>query len=383
MKLFLNNRNLLRYLFILTAVIIAIGSLIISHYYVHKLSQEERNKIKIWAEATKELATSDERTNMNLIVLILESNTTIPVIWYDEKENFYASSNIDLPEENTQKFLRNKANSFKKKNEPIEIEIDNLKQYVYYDDSHTLKLLQLYPYIQIAVLAIFIIIAFFALFSTMKMEQDRVWIGLSKETAHQLGTPISSLLAWVEYLKLKRTDPAILSDMEKDIARLQIITDRFSKIGSSPALVTCNLSEIVEQSITYLSKRISKRIEFELNIPETPVYANISENLFSWVIENLTKNAVDAMGGQGKITYTISTRNSIAYLDIEDTGKGISKSRFKTIFSPGYTTKSRGWGLGLSLTKRIIESYHKGRIYVKYSELNKGTVFRIELNHIG
>lgn len=382
MKLFENNKLLFRYLFIAIAIVIAIGSLIVSHFLVEDLSKEERNKIKIWAEATKEAANSSENTNMHLIVQILESNTTIPVILYDEKDNFYISTNIPLPETQEQDFLKSKAESFKKKNEPILIEIEDMKQYVYYDDSYTLKRLQLFPYIQLGVLAIFMIIAFIALFSAMRREQDRVWVGLSKETAHQLGTPISSLLAWIEYLKLKQTNQDILTDMEKDINRLQIITDRFSKIGSSPSLERKNIAEVMQQSVSYLEKRISRKVVFKINTPETDLYADISESLFSWVIENLTKNAVDAMGGQGNISYTISEKGQNIHIDIQDTGKGIPKSKFKTIFSPGYTTKSRGWGLGLSLTKRIIESYHKGKIYVKSSEINVGTTFRIELKKV-
>lgn len=380
MKLFDNNRLLLRYIFIAVAVVIAIGSLIISHYFVADLSKEERNKIKIWAEATKEAVRSEENTNMNLIIQILESNTTIPVILYDEKDDFFMSTNINLPDEgDIQLFLRKKSEDFKKKNEPIIIEIDDLKQYVYYDDSHTLKRLQLYPYIQLGVLGVFVLIAFLALTSTMKMEQDRVWVGLSKETAHQLGTPISSLLAWIELLRLKNTDSTILVDMEKDVSRLQVITERFSKIGSTPSFDKKDIRLVLQQSITYLERRISKQVVFETNFPDAPLYSLINEALFSWVIENLTKNAVDAMGGHGCIKYILQEKDNVIFIDIRDTGKGIPKSRFKTVFSPGFTTKSRGWGLGLSLTKRIVETYHKGRIYVKASEINVGTTFRIEL----
>ncbi len=384
MKLFENNRLLFRYIFVIMAIGIAIGSLVVSHYLVEDLSKEERNKIKIWAEATKEAIEGSESSNMHLVIQILESNTTIPVILYDEKDDIYTSTNIELPDDDEQQaFLKKKASSFGKKNEPILIEIsDDIRQYVFYDDSYTLKRLQLYPYIQLGVLGIFILISFLALFSTMKREQDRVWVGLSKETAHQLGTPISSLLAWIEYLRLKNTDEGTLNDMEKDIIRLQMITDRFSKIGSAPVLERKDVGEIVSQSIAYLEKRISKKVVFEINILTTPVYANLSEALFSWVLENLTKNAVDAMGGQGKISYTLTEKGQNLYLDIQDTGKGLPKSKFKTIFNPGYTTKSRGWGLGLSLTKRIIESYHSGKIYVKSSEQNVGTVFRIELNKV-
>ena len=379
MKLFENNKILFRYLFVVIALLIVVASLIVSHSLVENLSKEERNKIEIWAEATKEMASNAENMNMNLVAQILKSNTTIPVILYDKKENFYTSANIDLPEFDDQIFLKQRAESFKKRHEPIIIEAEGFDQYIYYDDSYTLKQLQLYPYVQLGVLFIFMITAFFALFTTMRMEQDRLWVGLSKETAHQLGTPISSLLAWLEYLKLKETDQSIVRDMEKDVDRLQMITDRFSKIGSVPALESQNMVDIIHRSIAYLEKRISKKVVFVVELSDKPLYAQVNEPLLSWVIENLTKNAVDAMGGQGQIIYRLSDKGKFVSLDIQDTGKGIPKSKFRTIFNPGYTTKSRGWALGLSLAKRIIESYHKGRIYVKMSEIGVGTTFCIEL----
>ncbi|MFQ9316067.1 conserved hypothetical protein [uncultured Dysgonomonas sp.] len=379
MKLFENNKILFRYLFVVIALLIVVASLIVSHFLVENLSKEERNKIEIWAEATKEMASNAENMNMNLVAQILKSNTTIPVILYDKKENFYTSANIDLPELDDQIFLKQRAESFKKRHEPIIIEAEGFDQYIYYDDSYTLKQLQLYPYVQLGVLFIFMITAFFALFTTMRMEQDRLWVGLSKETAHQLGTPISSLLAWLEYLKLKETDQSIVRDMEKDVDRLQMITDRFSKIGSVPALESQNMVDIIHRSIAYLEKRISKKVVFVVELSDKPLYAQVNEPLLSWVIENLTKNAVDAMGGQGQIIYRLFEKGKFVSLDIQDTGKGIPKSKFRTIFNPGYTTKSRGWGLGLSLAKRIIESYHKGRIYVKTSEIGVGTTFCIEL----
>lgn len=382
MKLFENNRILFRYVFIAVALLIALASLFVSHHLVKNLSKEERHKIEIWAEATKEMATDTVNLNMNLLLLVLKSNTTIPVIHYDKKNNHYEAVNIELPAEKQEEFLKQKAESFKKKHEPIIIEVEDFDQYVYYDDSYTLKQLQLYPYVQLGVLFIFMITAFFALFSTMKMEQDRLWVGLSKETAHQLGTPISSLLAWIEFLKLKEVHQPTITDMEKDVQRLQTITDRFSKIGSAPTLERSNLTDVIQQNIAYLEKRISKKVIFEFHIPSAPVYADINEPLLSWVIENLTKNAVDAMGGQGRISYNISDKEKLISIDIQDTGKGIPKSKFKTIFNPGYTTKSRGWGLGLSLAKRIIESYHKGKIYVKSSEIGVGTTFCIELKKV-
>lgn len=382
MKLFENNRIISRYLFFAMAIIIVGASLLVSHLLVKDLSKEERNKMEIWAEATKELASNTENSNANLIAQILTSNTTIPVILHDKNEDIYISVNIDLPESDEQAFLKEKAEKFKKKHNPIIIEADDLDQYLYYDDSYTLKQLQLYPYVQLGVLFIFMVTAFFALFTTMKMEQDRLWVGLSKETAHQLGTPISSLMAWLEYLKLKEIDQTLLQDMEKDVDRLQMITDRFSKIGSAPALDKKNINEILQQSVSYLEKRISKKVIFKNETPTLTAYVAVNEPLLSWVIENLTKNAVDAMGGQGTITYRLADKGRFISLEIQDTGKGIPKSKFKTIFNPGFTTKSRGWGLGLSLAKRIIESYHKGKIYVKSSEIGIGTTFCIELKKV-
>lgn len=374
-----NSKVLYKYIFAVVAIIIAVGSLIVSNFLVQDLSKEERNKIKIWAEATKDLASNTEVSDMNLIIMILESNETIPVILHDQKEDRYESANIDLPVDNQQDFLRKKALKFRKRHEPIIIELEDFEQFVYYDDSYTLKRLQAFPYIQLGVMFVFVATSFLALLSTKRAEQDRLWIGLTKETAHQLGTPISSLLAWVEYLRLKEADGEITDNMEKDIARLQVITDRFSKIGSEATLIKKDVGEAIQNTVNYLSVRISKKVTYTFDFPGQPVYANINEILFSWVIENLTKNAVDAMSGQGHITYTISEKNQLIYIDIEDSGKGIPKSKHKDIFSPGYTTKARGWGLGLSLGKRIIERYHKGKIYVKSSEQNIGTIFRIEL----
>jgi len=373
------NKSLYRYLFIIIAIFIAIGSLIFSNILVKDLSKEERSKIEIWAKATKEAASDTESQNMNLVLSILEGNKTIPVILYDKKVNIYISINIDLPEEDQQDFLRKKATKFNRKHDPIMIEAEGFEQYVYYDDSYTLKRLQAYPYIQLGVMFIFLATSLMAVLSTKRMEQDRLWVGLTKETAHQLGTPISSLMAWAEYLRMKDVDASIVDNMEKDISRLQMITDRFSKVGSTPSLEKRNLEEIITNSVAYLEARISKKIVFNFNFPDKALYANINEALFSWVIENLTKNAVDAMSGQGEITYHLSEKNQYLYIDFEDTGKGINKSNFKDIFSPGFTTKNRGWGLGLSLAKRIIEKYHKGKIYVKSSEIHVGTIFRIEL----
>lgn len=381
MKWHYNNRDLFKYIFIFAAIVIVIGSLLVSNHLINDLSKEERSKIELWAEATRMAGLVDEEADLNLILQILSSNTTIPVILCSANDSVISSANIEIPKEGGKEFLNKKVKEFKAQRPSIIIEDPNFVQHVYYDDSYTLKKLQLYPYIQIGVLSIFILIAFLALLSTQKAEQNKVWVGLSKETAHQLGTPISSLLAWTEYMKMKEVDETIVTEIEKDVNRLQMITDRFSKIGSAPAPQTMIMQDVVHQSVNYLEKRISKKILFNFNFPEAPILAKVNDSLFSWVIENITKNAVDAMEGQGSITFSLSSRGTMTILDIADTGKGIPKSKFKTVFSPGYTTKKRGWGLGLSLVKRIIESYHNGKIYVQSSEPNVGTTFRIELKN--
>lgn len=376
-----DNKGLFKYIFFLIAILIAGVSLIISNFLIKDLANEERKKMELWAEATKDFSNSNANTDLNIILQILKGNTTIPTILCDEHDNILSYVNIPEAAKNSEVVLKKKLEVFKKKHTPIAISENKeigFKQYIYYDDSYILKRLQIYPYIQLSVLAIFIIISFLAFHNSKKAEQNKVWIGLSKETAHQLGTPISSLMAWVEYFKIKNMDSTFVSEIEKDVARLQMITDRFSKIGSIPEPIPCNLTQSLTSSLEYLSKRISKKVTLHFDCKEkVPVL--LSDSLFSWVIENITKNAVDAMEGKGEIFYTISEKGEQVILDITDTGKGIAKSKFKTIFSPGFTTKSRGWGLGLSLAKRIIESYHKGKIYVKSSEIGKGTTFRIEL----
>jgi len=368
-----------KYTFITIAVIIAVSFLLISNRLVEDLSKEERLKIELWAEATRQIILAEENVNMDFIFQIITSNTTIPVILCDSSDNILSYSNLKFTNEEDSVFMKQELQKFKKIHEPIVIDDIAFKQYVYYDDSYILKRLQVYPYIQIGVLTIFILTSFLALISTKKAEQNRVWVGLSKETAHQLGTPISSLMAWTEYLKTKGVDESITNEMGKDVTRLQIVADRFSKIGSAPPPERLELTTVVSNAVNYLENRISKKVKFVFNFTDDQIYVQINNSLFSWVIENLTKNAVDAMEGKGTITYTITDNKSWVYLDITDTGKGLPKSKFKTIFSPGYTTKTRGWGLGLSLTKRIVESYYKGKIFVKSSEIGVGTTFRIEL----
>ena len=383
-----DSRQYLKYVFIIGAVLISIVSVVISDSLIKKLAEEERQRIEIWAETTRIWTLEDSEDNPNyvwdqaslLLLDIIGGNTTIPIIVCDDQEYIYDSRNISVPERDEEAFLKTKLAEFKAKNPPIAMEIDaGIHHYVYYDDSINLKRLLIFPYAQLGVMFIFIMIAFLALMSTKRAEQNKVWVGLSKETAHQLGTPISSLIAWVEYLKTKEVDATYLTEMEKDVKRLEVIADRFSKIGSNPELKPLNINEAIHSSCEYMQSRISSKVKMTVDSPEKPLLVLMSDALFSWVIENLTKNAVDAMEGQGSIAYQIRERGQKVRIDISDTGKGLPKSKFKTIFNPGYTSKARGWGLGLSLAKRIVESCPGGKIYVKESEVGKGTTFRIEL----
>lgn len=376
-----DSRQRLKYVFIIGAVVIAIASVFVSDLLIKDLAREERQKIEVWAEATRVVTSEDPSLNMKLILQIIQGNTSIPVMLCNEQDSVMNYKNIELPEKNVEEFLYQKAQELKKKNQPIPIDMeDGTFQYLYYDDSINLKRLLIYPYAQLSVMAVFILIAFLALTSTKRAEQNKVWVGLSKETAHQLGTPISSLIAWVEYLKMKEVDPSLLEEMEKDVKRLETIADRFSKIGSQPEPVPLDICDSIRAALNYMETRISSKVKITVEAPEQPVMVLMNDSLFAWVVENLCKNAVDAMGGQGDIRFHIEEKAKKVYIDVSDTGKGILKSKFKTVFNPGYTTKKRGWGLGLSLVKRIIESYHGGKIYVKNSEIGKGTTFRIELN---
>ena len=376
-----DSRQRLKYIFIISAVVIAIASVFVSDLLIKDLAREERQKIEVWAEATRVVTSEDPSLNMTLILQIIHGNTSIPVMLCNEEDSVMNYKNIKLPEKNVNEFLYKKVQELKKKNQPIPIDMeDGTFQYLYYDDSINLKRLLIYPYAQLTVMAVFILTAFLALTSTKRAEQNKVWVGLSKETAHQLGTPISSLIAWVEYLKMKNVDPALLEEMEKDVKRLETVADRFSKIGSQPEPVPLDIRASVHAAIDYMETRISSKVKITVDEPEQPVMVLMNDSLFAWVVENLCKNAVDAMGGQGNIRFCIEENAKKVFIDVSDTGKGILKSKFKTVFNPGYTTKKRGWGLGLSLVKRIIESYHGGRIYVKNSEIGKGTTFRIELN---
>lgn len=366
--------------FIFAAVLIAIFSVVVSDLLIKDLAREERQKMEVWSEATRVMTSENPSLNMQLILKIIQGNTSIPVILCTDRDEVVSYNNIEIPEKDPEFFLRKKVKELKAKNPPIAIDMeDGSFQYLYYDDSIILKRLLIYPYAQLSIVFVFILLAFLALSSTKKAEQNKVWVGLSKETAHQLGTPISSLIAWVEYLRTKEIDASLLNEMDKDVKRLQTIAERFSKIGSDPDPLPTDLVESIRTALGYMSTRISSKVTIHADLPAQPILVLMNDSLFAWVIENLTKNAVDAMEGHGDIHLHIEERDTLVRIDISDTGKGIPKSKFKTVFNPGYTTKRRGWGLGLSLVKRIIESLQGGKIYVKSSELGKGTTFRIEL----
>lgn len=373
----MNTRQTQVRLFVILATLIALLFLFLLGRVVKQLSQEEREKMEIWAQASESISGDDATADLSLVLRILQSNQSIPVILYDVESGRMESHNIKLPEKDTTAFLRAQMKQFASRHEPLNL--TEVNQMLYFDDSYILKRLQVYPYIQVLVMALFIGLAFFALNRSQRAEQNSVWVGLSKETAHQLATPISSLMAWTEYFKLKEVDPALLEEVEKDTARLQMIAERFSKIGSEPDIQQVDLREAVKHTLSYLEKRLSDKISYSLLFPSQPIMAPINEPLFGWVIENLTKNAVDAMKGEGTITYQLTEKDNRAVLDISDTGKGITRQEVRKIFSPGFTTKERGWGLGLSLAKRIVEVNHDGRILLLRSEPGKGTTFRILL----
>lgn len=379
-----NRIKQIKIVLVVMAVVIALLSLGVSHYLVRDLSLEEEQKMEVWAEAMRTLNEATEETDLNLVLTVINGNNTIPVIVIDKAGEVQTYRNVEIPASvDTLSFLGAMAKDMIGTKEPIRILLDenNVNDYIEicYDESLLLKRLASYPYVQLGVVLIFVVVAIFALLSSKKAEQNKVWVGLSKETAHQLGTPISSLMAWTEILRDKYADDELLPEMSKDVNRLQIIAERFSKIGSMPEPKEENLNDVLSRVVDYIERRASNKVKIVRNMPAENLVVRINASLFEWVIENLCKNSIDAMDGQGVITLCVQDVDKKVLIDIEDTGKGISKSHYKSVFTPGFTTKKRGWGLGLSLAKRIVEEYHKGRIYVKSSELNKGTIFRIEL----
>lgn len=341
--------------------------------------------VKLWSEATKRLVSTNEYSQdeyLNILTLINTQENTIPIIITEEDGTFNTDCNIKYKPENKEKVLKKELEKMKSYAEPLRYELTRGKwQLLYYRESNLLRNLKYYPVIQLIVIVVFIIVAYFAFSATQKAEQNQVWVGMSKETAHQLGTPISSLMAWIELLKMQNVDETLINEFEKDTQRLQKITERFSKIGSRPELTSQNLNEILTSTVNYLKTRSSQKVIFETLFPkDQEIKLPVNAALFSWVIENLCKNAIDAMDNEGKISIAVIEKPDFVYIDLTDTGKGVHKSQFKTVFQPGFSTKKRGWGLGLSMAKRIVENYHKGKIFIKWSEINKGTTFRIILN---
>lgn len=379
----INRIRQVKIVLVVMAVVLSVASLVVSHFLVHDLKAEEQRKMEIWAEAMRSLNNADETTDLTLVWTVLNSNNTIPIIVLDSDGVVQDFRNIELSAQEEKvmtDIIASRARAMQKADKVIRVYLSRTDYMeICYDDSLILRRLAWWPYVQLGVVLIFVVVAIFALLSSKKAEQNKVWVGLSKETAHQLGTPISSLMAWHEVLRETYPDDELLPEMGKDVERLQRIAERFSKIGSQPEPKPENLNDVVEQVVQYISRRTSNRVGMSTTLPEQPIIVPMSAPLFEWVIENLCKNAIDAMEGEGSIRVVARDEAYCVSVEVTDTGKGIPKNRFKTVFTPGFTTKKRGWGLGLSLAKRIVEEYHKGRIFVKNSELGKGTTFRIEL----
>ena len=375
----------------LAAVVIAAASLVVSHFLIRDLLRQERNNMEVWAEAMRSLSHADETTDLNLVLKVINGNNFIPVVVLDERGAITTYRNLQIDEEtaaDSLQTLQRIVQTMKAAGRVITMELStDLAQapkkqehiYIYYDESAILKRLASYPYVQLGVVGLFVLMAGYALLSSKRAEQNKVWVGLSRETAHQLGTPISSLMAWTEMLRETYPDDELLPEMSNDVKRLELIAERFSKIGSQPELREVNLQEVIRNVADYISRRASDKVNLTCSFPDDCTKVRICPPLFEWVIENLCKNAIDAMAGEGSITIYVYHHGPHIAIDVADTGKGISKKHFRTVFRPGFTTKKRGWGLGLSLAKRIIEEYHGGRIFVKESDPGRGTTFCILL----
>ena len=360
---------------VVAAIVIAVTSLLVSHLLVRDLQKEEQRKMDVWAQAMNFVNQADETTDLSLATAVIEGNNTIPVIVLSADNQVMDYRNID-EDENVEAY----AQRMKAAGDTIRIEVFDTYQLVCYDESTMLKRLTQYPYWALGIVMIFVVVAIFALLSSKRAEQNKVWVGLSKETAHQLGTPISSLMAWVEVLKENYPQDELIPELENDVKRLERIAERFSKIGSLPEPVDESMNALLDRVIAYMDKRTSQKVVIKGHYPNHEVMVKMNASLFEWVVENLCKNAVDAMeGGSGKIDLWLLEEDDIVAIEVADTGKGIKKKDVKNVFRPGFTTKQRGWGLGLSLAKRIVEQYHCGHIYVKDSEVGRGTTFRIEM----
>jgi nitrogen-specific signal transduction histidine kinase len=367
---------------LLIAVLIGMGSLIYTESLVSKLKVQERRNVQLWAEATRLISLPDTSQNVEFLSTIIENNNTVPVILTDESDSIISVRNFDAHKTGDYRYIKEQLEKIKERNKPI---VNNLEKghynLIYYKDSIILTMLIYYPYIQLGIIIFFILVSYLAFRSSRKAEQNQVWVGMSKETAHQLGTPTSSLAGWIEILEQKHPGISITKELALDVQRLEKITERFSRIGSKPVIKSDNIIGIISRTVDYLKLRTSSKVKIITDYnPDEKVVVPVNAALFEWVIENVFKNAVDSMEGSGEITVRITETERHALIDISDTGKGIPKSAFKKIFNPGFTTKQRGWGLGLSLAKRIIEDYHNGKIFVRHSEVGKGSCIRIVMN---
>lgn len=377
--------------FMLATVAVVAAFLWVSDRLVKDLAEQERARMQIWADATREIASADSSADLDFLLSIIKGNKTIPVILVDDSDNILDHLNFDLPERNdtlppweltaaNEAFLRKHLEGLKKSPNVIHIVIaPGVNQHLYYEDSLLLRRLSYYPYVQLVVMAVFVFVVYYAVSATKRAEQNKVWVGLSKETAHQLGTPISSLMGWLEVLPSYGVDAEVTEEMHKDVDRLGVIASRFSKIGSPPTMTAEDVNEIVGHAAGYMRSRISSGVVLTVDLSPEPMRVNLSAPLLEWVIENLIKNAVDAMEARGSIDIKTFAEGGNAVVEVADTGKGISRKDFKTVFNPGYTTKKRGWGLGLTLAKRIVDEYHHGHIFVKDSTIGAGTTFRLQL----
>jgi len=373
------NRSRWKVFLFLFAILLGVGSLIYTQSLVKSLKDEERKKVQMWAEATRLINSADSTQNLEFLFSIIENNNTVPVILTDGHDNIIAVRNIDQGKGEGSGHLGTSIERMKSENDPIIIDLGGgFVNRIYYKDSIILTQLIYYPYVQLGLIIMFILVSYQALSSSRKAEQNRVWVGMSKETAHQLGTPTTSLSGWIEILQNDYPEIQVTKELALDVKRLEKVTERFSKIGSKPDLSEENIISLVQNSVDYLKSRSSNKVLFVLTFsPDEEIVAPVNPALFEWVIENVCKNAIDAIEGSGEVTVRVTEDDKYAIIDISDTGKGIPKSAYKKIFNPGYTTKKRGWGLGLSLSKRIIDEYHHGKIFVKSSEIGKGSCIRI------
>ena len=378
------RNSIISWILVLFALLFVSGSMWFTHHLSKQFAEVEQQRMAIWAEATRQLVLADENTDITLYSSIIEANTTIPVYMTDADYHVILSRNVIEPKQDVEAFYEKKISRLRATQKPIEVRVSpEVTQYIFYEESNLLRQLRLFPWVQMAVMLIFMVLIVTFIITSYRNEQNRVWVGLTKETAHQLGTPISSLNGWLELLKARYPNDELLPDISTDINRLQLVAERFSRIGSAPTLMPTNIRQVVEQSYAYMRTRVGKKVEMELKIdePDKPEdYITLADApLMEWVTENLIKNSVDAMNGRGWIGLHLQQSGTSIILDVTDTGRGIERKRYTQIFRPGYTTKTRGWGLGLSLCKRIVEEYHGGQIFVHQSVVSKGTTIRVVL----